>query len=446
MRYIFMDNYRGFAETIVPLRDATFLVGENSTGKSSFLAAVNLLSTQQFVLSPYHFPRGTLPFLGGFSDIVSITSADRSYFSIGALLTGGSLVAAGKGGIECEFLILKFCDEEGQPRLNTYIHYVNGKLGVLRFKGDEALYRFTRQSPSAADARSVLDFLLRVYRHSFEGDSAFKALPKELPRGLPPTLMLQMLESVGSDESMGVPIRSMEIPGFGFPAVMGFSRAEWSWFAPIRTQPQRIYEGFKTDFTPAGDHTPYLIKSSLSSAETAKEFAQLLDHFGESSGLFSSVTAHSFGRDPSAPFEVMVQLHGTPLNISNVGYGVSQVLPVVVEMITRPRGHGFAIQQPEVHLHPRAQAALGNLLHFLVVEHGHRYLVETHSDYMIDRFRLRVKETGRPKEAQVVFFWRTSSGNKAQVLRINDKGQYPREQPDEFRRFFINEELRLLEI
>jgi hypothetical protein len=65
---------------------------------------------------------------------------------------------------------------------------------------------------------------------------------------------------------------------------------------------------------------------------------------------------------------------------------------------------------------------------------------------MIDRFRLRVKETGRPKEAQVVFFWRTSSGNKAPVLRINDKGQYPREQPDEFRRFFINEELRLLEI
>ena len=143
---------------------------------------------------------------------------------------------------------------------------------------------------------------------------------------------------------------------------------------------------------------------------------------------------------------MIVELYGKPLNISNVGYGVSQVLPVVVEMITRPKGHSFAVQQPEVHLHPRAQAALGDLLHFLVVEQDHRYIIETHSDYLIDRFRLRVKETGLPKGAQVVFFSRSSLGNKASILKISERGQYPKDQPDEFRRFFINEEVSLLEI
>ena len=85
-------------------------------------------------------------------------------------------------------------------------------------------------------------------------------------------------------------------------------------------------------------------------------------------------------------------------------------------------------------------------MHFLVVEEGHHYVVETHSDYLIDRFRLRVRKTHQPKDAQVIFFSRSSVGNRAHILNINEKGQYPSEQPDEFRRFFINEEVSLLEI
>jgi predicted ATPase len=97
-------------------------------------------------------------------------------------------------------------------------------------------------------------------------------------------------------------------------------------------------------------------------------------------------------------------------------------------------------------LHPRAQAALGDLIHFLVVNESHTYIIETHSDYLIDRFRLRVKEQGVPKDAQVVFFSKTETGNRADALMINEKGQYPEDQPDEFRSFFINEEISLLEI
>jgi hypothetical protein len=165
-----------------------------------------------------------------------------------------------------------------------------------------------------------------------------------------------MLSSKDLGENSGAAALFGEVPALWSP-----SAASWTWLAPIRTRPLRIYEGFKTDFTPEGDHTPYLIRKTLGSSEGATKFAELLKQFGESSGLFSTVIAHSFAEDPSAPFEVMVELHGRPLNIRNVGYGVSQVLPVVVEMITRPRGHSFAIQQPEVHLHPRAQAALAGV-------------------------------------------------------------------------------------
>jgi hypothetical protein len=219
-----------------------------------------------------------------------------------------------------------------------------------------------------------------------------------------------------------------------------------TWLAPIRTKPRRTYDGFKTDFTPEGDHTPYVIRKTLGSREKAQKFVELLKSFGKSSGLFTRVVPHSFGRDPSAPFEVQIEFHGARLNISNVGYGVSQVLPVVIEMLSRPKGHWFAIQQPEVHLHPRAQASLGELIHIMVQEHQHHYLVETHSEYLIDRFRLRLKEERSPKGCQVIFFERTEEGNRAYPMEINEKGQYPEKQPRNFRDFFIREETRLLEI
>jgi hypothetical protein len=440
MRYIFMDNYRGFAETLIPISGATFLVGENSTGKSSFLTLVHLLSTPEFLFAQ-DFSRGAPGILGGFRDIVSITSSDTSYFSIGALLTH-TRPSRARGERDCAFTIMTFCDEEGLPRICSYSSYLKGKLASLSFRGDRTYYKVTEHlAPTTLDNGSLPAFFLRVYRETSRSSAGFEPVPRHIPRGAPLPLILAMLNSKGLGEDSDTTALFGEIPTFWPP-----SAASWTWLAPIRTRPRRIYEGFKTDFTPEGDHTPYLIRKSLGSNEGARKFADLLKRFGESSGLFSTVNAHSFGKDPSAPFEVMVELHGRPLNISNVGYGVSQVLPVVVEMLTRPKGHSFAIQQPEVHLHPRAQAALGDLMHFLVVEEDHHYIVETHSDYLIDRFRLRVKETGRPNNAQVVFFSRSPVGNRAYILNINDKGQYPGEQPDEFRRFFINEEVSLLEI
>ena len=115
-------------------------------------------------------------------------------------------------------------------------------------------------------------------------------------------------------------------------------------------------------------------------------------------------------------------------------------------MLTRPKGHWFAIQQPEIHLHPRAQASLGELMHFMVQERQHHYLVETHSEYLIDRFRLRLKDERGPSGCQIIFFERTEEGNRTYPMQINEKGQYPEKQPKNFRDFFIREEMRLLEI
>ena len=115
--------------------------------------------------------------------------------------------------------------------------------------------------------------------------------------------------------------------------------------------------------------------------------------------------------------------------------------------MARPPNTWFAIQQPEVHLHPRAQASLGDVLFQTAVADQKRFLVETHSDFTIDRFRMNLRE---PRDielsSQILFFERKEKHNTVTPLEIGERGELPAEQPDTYRDFFLREEMRVLEI
>jgi predicted ATPase len=170
-----------------------------------------------------------------------------------------------------------------------------------------------------------------------------------------------------------------------------------------------------------------------------------MERFGKESGLFKHVGIKEFGDEPSAPFEVTVTLEEQPLTVNTVGYGVSQALPVVVELISRKSNTSFSIQQPEVHLHPKAQAALGDLLFAVASEESKGLFIETHSDCLVDRFRLNFRQRKGP-DSQVLFFERVEGRNTVHVLPIAQNGEYPETQPLSFRAFFLNEQRKILGI
>lgn len=79
----------------------------------------------------------------------------------------------------------------------------------------------------------------------------------------------------------------------------------------------------------------------------------------------------------------------TPHDLTHVGVGVSQVLPIVVMCLLAPKDTTLIFEQPELHLHPRVQTLLGDF--FLSVSlMGKQCVVETHSEYLVNRLRLRV--------------------------------------------------------
>ncbi|MFF2322374.1 DUF3696 domain-containing protein [Agrobacterium sp. NPDC058088] len=88
-------------------------------------------------------------------------------------------------------------------------------------------------------------------------------------------------------------------------------------------------------------------------------------------------------------------------DLTNVGVGVSQVLPLIVTSLLAPPGSVLIFEQPELHLHPRVQARLADFFVALALD-GKQMVLETHSEYLIDRLRLRIAMSDDPEVAQFV--------------------------------------------
>jgi predicted ATPase len=100
----------------------------------------------------------------------------------------------------------------------------------------------------------------------------------------------------------------------------------------------------------------------------------------------------------------------------NVGFGLTQLFPVLVELLAASPGDLVIVENPEVHLHPKAQQDIGELL-ALVASCGVQVIVETHSDHVLNGIRLAVKGRGSvaPSEVEIHFFSRDLDGTSRRL-------------------------------
>ena len=169
-----------------------------------------------------------------------------------------------------------------------------------------------------------------------------------------------------------------------------------------------------------------------------------LARFGRESGLFSNIKVKSHGQQMSDPFQLRVKVRtGPPANLMDVGYGVSQSLPILVQAMDAKRCT-FLLQQPEVHLHPRGQADLASLFVESCRKRKNRFLIETHSDYIVDRVRISVRKGAlKPEDVSILYF--EPRGNAVTIHNMTLDGAGNLEgAPGGYRDFFLTEADRLL--
>lgn len=115
---------------------------------------------------------------------------------------------------------------------------------------------------------------------------------------------------------------------------------------------------------------------------------------------------------------------GAPVDLDQVGYGVSQLLPVI-DVCVHAKKQIICVEEPELHLHPRLQARLGNLFATAVVRRENQVIVETHSESILLRLR-RLIRGGKlhPDEVAVIYVDNTGEdGASIRRLRLGAQGE-----------------------
>jgi len=188
-----------------------------------------------------------------------------------------------------------------------------------------------------------------------------------------------------------------------------------------------------------------LASAPLTEPDHWKEIFSALDSFGSQSGLFTKVEVRRLGESEGDPFQIQVHIGGAPVNLIDVGYGVSQVLPIVVDCLRGKEGGTFLLQQPEVHLHPRAQAELGSFLGVLAKQQKKRFVIETHSDHLVDRIRMDIRDGKglKPEDVSLLYFERKNGQANIHRLNLDEHGNLL-DPPPGYRSFFLEEERRFL--
>jgi predicted ATPase len=424
---LYLDNFRGFEKQYIELNDVNFLVGENSTGKTTLLGLLSLFS--DFREAWYVDFKNEYVDFGPFADVVSKIQRLRKEFIIGFRNEDNDVFPPGE-------ITLSYSDNNAFPFLKRITCRVEDLIAVFSNNGKKndlltcKFYKISGQNPNWADAHL-----------SSENHFLFETtvdIPFDF--GLEP--IFDLLEYRNKQEGD-------LINKFASITYNKFHRDEnVFWIDPVRSKPKRIYEPQKLKYSPEGEHTPTLLRDILTNntAKQNKNFLAALEGFGKASGLFDEIKIDQYRKSKDSPFSLLFKLKNKELKISNIGYGISQVLPILTEILYAPKESTFLIQQPEVHLHPRSQAYFGEFVYNQLVAQKKKFVIETHSDYLIDRFRLQVrKRNGQVhKKTNVLFFETDGQTNKVTKIAIDKNGDYVGEQPQKFREFFLKEEMELL--
>jgi len=214
-----------------------------------------------------------------------------------------------------------------------------------------------------------------------------------------------------------------------------------SYLGPLRNHPQRTYQWSGDTPSSVGQTGEYAIAAILAAQsegrllnrgpKRAKQgFAAFIAAWLKDLGVI-----HDFSVRPVAngrkEYEVLVKTHAEApeVKITDVGFGVSQVLPALVQAFYCPPHSTVWMEQPEIHLHPQVQAELADVFISATQarENGKerhvQLIVESHSEHFLNRLQRRVAEgTVTPQDVAVYFCRRSGSAAELEPLRLNRFG------------------------
>lgn len=244
--------------------------------------------------------------------------------------------------------------------------------------------------------------------------------------------------------------QTLSIVGIYFRSIQDYLRSETqgiAYIGPFRENPKRIYRDTESNFNDVGAHGE---NTSMILRQAAQEDQKLLENVSEwlNKIMGYSLSINDIGNDL---YSLVVCGNGETDNLIDVGYGISQVLPIVTQLYNRNNYkripyvfQRFArktviFEQPELHLHPAAQAQLADLFVDCIGDKNgavNRILIETHSEHLIRKLQVLIADpdVGISEDQVAIYYVDKDEKGDSHVERMSlcESGQFEKAWPAGF--------------
>lgn len=215
-----------------------------------------------------------------------------------------------------------------------------------------------------------------------------------------------------------------------------------NYLGPLRSVPERLYDLWAESDPSAGitgvqgEHSANALHRNTNLEESVNDWFEQIE-------IPYELAVTKLGEPSLAGEHITIALTDkrtdTQVTLADVGYGINQILPVIIEGIASQESSILCVEQPEIHLHPRLQANIADLMIDTIAdEPGKRkqWIVETHSELLILRLQRRIREGKiKPEDISVLYVDPNDDsveGSAIKVLRLGEDSYFKDQWPDGF--------------
>ncbi|MDR1870716.1 MAG: DUF3696 domain-containing protein [Deltaproteobacteria bacterium] len=431
-----VSNFKSIREkTELTLGPLTFLCGENNSGKSSFIQSLLLISQtlSNEIQNNHLILNGNLVNLGQFKVIISNDSdSDHILIQFSCALPDNANILVNRMVTNSkEISDTKIYYERSQEQLwsQEQLQYISGEIIIsseLEPELEPEPTSFYDDSPKISP--NILSTKLSRSFKDSDIDKAHFLFRQPKPS---PNKAVQERNILEYEKSL-IFFRC-------------FFTSYLKYLGPFREAPKLVYQsnasGNPYDIGVKGEYTCSIFELhknkliryippkhfldneiNLNTVENPLEFA--VSEWLQYLGVANSVESHDLG-EYGVELKVRTLDSSGPHSLTNVGVGVSQVLPVLVMCLLAPEESLLIFEQPELRLNPKVQSLLGDFFLSIVLT-AKQCIIETHSEYLIDRVRFRISASATESKlsnlTKIYFVEKLSNGSSFKNVVINEYG------------------------
>jgi predicted ATPase len=416
-----IKNFKCFQDTKnLEIRPLTFLVGPNSSGKSSILKMLLMLK-QTIDSTDIDNPllsNGNLIEMGAYPEFIYKGELNRDLEVNFNILIDPEIY---KHRIPPNIIEREHRSKEQNLFIKLLLSY-NRKTTRVRLKESEI--RLNDQ---------IREHLIRGQNRIYAVDSYYMGTDKLIDwhrYNVKPIKFCGFDLAVRRSEKPEKIILEPYYESHIFRSIVESEFRNMFYIGPLRDFPKRIYVASgqaPRDVETRGQRAVDILWfSHRSGHRSIKKIEEEVRYWFKEFAIANDIKLEPIGKG-SIYYRLVIIDHatGAEVNFVDIGFGASQTLPIIIQSFYAPKDSILLIEQPEIHLHPKAQSIIGDLFIKAINGADRTFIIETHSEHILARVRRRIAEKQIEKDKVAIYYFEpTEDGTCIKQVTLNDQGQY----------------------